>query len=176
MPCKTDRCMGLLGLVVGDTHEEGEELVQMAQLQPAWEATQLSNFMQGAVKACCEGSLKQLSGKDFPSLFISRKAAALFAGRVTWKLPRLKKSKRQKKIRVSQFIQNTVVLARMGDHNFHSLDRKSPLGSHAICVVGHFWKGRPSNKIFPRYQGASLTIYLKFLPLKVQNFIIMGLL
>lgn len=88
--------MALLGLVVGDACEEGEGLVQLAQLQPAWEATLLSNFPQEAVQACWEGSLKQLSGKASPSLFKSGKAAALFVGRVRWKLLRLKKSRRDK--------------------------------------------------------------------------------
>lgn len=99
MPCKTDRYTALLGLVVGDTCEEEAGLVQMAPCQLAGEAALLSNFMLRAVKACCEESLKQLSGKALLSLFIGRKAAALFARRVRWKLLRLKKSKRQKKKR-----------------------------------------------------------------------------
>lgn len=93
-----------------------------------------------------EGSLKQLSGEASPSLFKSGKAAALFAGRVRWKLLRLKKSRRDKKkiaSRVSQFIQNTVVPAWVGDHSFYTPDRKTPLGSHAIWVVGRFWKSGP---------------------------------
>lgn len=98
VPSKTDRCNALLGLVVGDACEEGEGLVQLAKPQPAAEATLLSNFPHGAVQACCaEGSLKQLSCEASPSLFKSAKAAALFAGRVRWKLLRLKKSRRDKK-------------------------------------------------------------------------------
>lgn len=120
--------------MVGDDCEEGEGLVQLAKPQSAAEATLLSNFPHEAVQACCEGSLKQLSCEASPSLFKSGKAAALFAGRVRWKLVRLKKS------RVSQFIQNTVVPAWVGDHGFYTPDRKTPLGSHAIWMVGRFWK------------------------------------
>lgn len=104
MPCKTDRYTALLGLVVGDTCEEEAGLVQMAPCQLAGEAALLSNFMLRAVKACCEESLKQLSGKALLSRFIGRKAAALFAGRVRWKLLRLEKSKREKKKKRAGFL------------------------------------------------------------------------
>lgn len=139
--------------MVGDDCEEGEGLVQLAKPQPAAEATLLSNFPHEAVQACCEGSLKQLSCEASPSLFKSGKAAALFAGRVRWKLLRLKKS------RVSQFIQNTVVPAWVGESwLLHSRQKNT---SRLTCNMDGgslLEKWTPTNKVIPGYQETPLTI------------------